>query len=75
MLVISNGRTISEKMDWKGSGRGLILLRRLPEETENAIDFRENTRFSTQYFNLGPSEYEAGVLTTRQRLSIFPADI
>lgn len=46
----------------EGSGNGLILLRRLPEETENKIDFREDSRFSGEDFNPGPSEYEAGVL-------------
>jgi hypothetical protein len=53
MLVISNGRAISEKRignDVEGSGRGLIQLRRLPGETENTIDFREDSLLSGQDF-------------------------
>jgi hypothetical protein len=53
----------------EGSGRGLILryspgicLEGLRKFTEN---FSQDSPSPGQYFNPGPPEYEAGVLTTR----------
>jgi hypothetical protein len=60
-------------MNLKGSGRGLILsyypgIRwRMSKTTQNLT---QDSWFSGLDFNLGPPEYEAGMLNIRPRRSV-----
>jgi hypothetical protein len=60
-------------MKWKGRGRKRflsnfkVLIRNFSEETEKATKEISQVSLSPDRdLNPGPSEYEAGVLTTRQ---------
>jgi hypothetical protein len=55
--------------DLEDSGRGLILSYYLPGGTEkNYENLRQDSRSPGRDLNPWPSEYEAGLLTTRPRL-------
>jgi hypothetical protein len=57
-------------MNWKGCGRKLswpnfkVLPWNLPEVTEENHEQPQNSRSPARDLNLGPNEWEAGVLTT-----------